>query len=54
MSQLFLKLIYTEMFKFMRLLVDNRSSTMFSSGGPDYFLPDLKKIINAKIDISSK
>ena len=32
----------TEMFKFMRLLVDNRSSTMFSSGGPDYFLPDLK------------
>jgi hypothetical protein len=22
--------------------VDNRSSTMFSSGGPDYFLPDLK------------
>ena len=32
----------SEMFKFMRLLVDNRSSTMFSSGGPDYFLPDLK------------
>ena len=31
-----------EMFKIMRLLVDNRSSTMFSSGGPDYFLPDLK------------